>query len=256
MRRYLVGLAAGLVCGAGSGAVWAQSMPAVDWSGFYVSGLAGGTKSQAQAQTTVGVQKYLDATDATQINRAANSDLDEWRPAGGLVGGYGKQFGNVLVGIEASANTLFLNEERTVTEIFVTVPTARYVLKQSVSADWQATLRPRLGWAEDNWLAYVTGGLAATRLKLDTRYTDNAFSGFSHSSKSKLVPGWSLGLGGEYALGGDWSLRGDYLYTRFRQLKASSETTSTNNSGGALFHTAELQAHGVMIGFTYRFKGF
>jgi opacity protein-like surface antigen len=256
MRGYLAGLTAGLVAGMGSGAVWAQAPATVDWSGFYVGGLLGGTNSQARAQTTVGHPQYLDTTDARQINRAGNNDLDQLRPSGGLLGGYGKQFGNVVVGIEASANTLFLNDERSVSEIYQTVPTARFILKQSVSADWMATLRPRLGWAEDNWLGYVTGGLAVTRLKLDTLFTDNAFSGFSQSSDSKIVTGWSLGLGGEYALGADWSLRGEYLYTRFGQMTSSSVTTSTNNSGGSLAHSAELEIHGVMLGLTYRFKGF
>jgi outer membrane immunogenic protein len=244
------------VYSAAIGGALAQSPPAVDWSGFYIGGLVGGTTSQAKVQTTVGTTQYLDETDAAQINRAANSDLDQWRPAGGVVGGYGKQFGNVVVGVEASANTLFLNDEHTVTEIYQTVPTARYILKQSITADWMATVRPRLGWAQDNWLAYITGGLAATRLKLETKFTDNAFSGFSQSSESKLVAGWSLGLGGEYALGGDWSLRGDYLYTRFGPMRSSSVTTSTNNSGGSLLHTAELETHGMMIGLIHRFKGY
>lgn len=119
-----------------------------------------------------------------------------------------------------------------------------------------ATLRPRLGWAEDNWLGYVTGGLAVTQLKLDTLFTDNAFSGFSKSSDSKIVSGWSLGLCGEYALNENWSLRGEYLYTRFGRIMSSAETISTNTSGGTLDHRAMLETHGVMAGLTYRFKGF
>lgn len=256
MRAYVVGLVAGLIGGLSSGAVLAQSPAAIDWSGFYVGGLLGGTTSKAQAQTIVGVSQYLNATDARQMDRAGNNDLVQWRPAGGLLGGYGKQFGNVLVGIEASANTLFLNDERSVSELYQTAPTKRFILKQSVTADWMATLRPRLGWVEDNWLGYVTGGVAVTQLKLDTLFTDNAFSGFSQSSDTQIVTGWSLGFGGEYALDANWSLRGEYLYTRFGQMKSSSETTSTNNSGGSLDHTAELQTHGVMMGLTYRFKGF
>lgn len=255
MRAYMIGLVAGLIVGLNSGAVLAQSPTAVDWSGFYVGGLLGGTSNKAQVQTTVGVTKYLDATDARQMDRAGNNDLVEWRPAGTLLGGYGKQFGHVLIGIEASANTLSLNDERSVSENFQTLPTKRFILKQSVTADWMATLRPRLGWAEDNWLGYVTGGLAVTQLKLDTQFNDNAFSGFSQSSESKIATGWSLGLGGEYALGENWSLRGEYLYTRFGQMKSSSETISTNNSGGSLNHTAALDTHGVMMGLTYRFKG-
>ncbi|CAA6604170.1 Outer-membrane immunogenic protein [Rhodospirillaceae bacterium LM-1] len=256
MRAYVVGLVASLIVGLSSGAVLAQSQTAIDWSGFYVGGLLGGTNTQAHAKTIVGVSKYLDATDAKQMARAGNNNLVQERPAGALLGGYGKQFGNVLVGIEASANTLFLDDEHTTSEVYDTVPTARFVLKQSVKADWMATLRPRLGWAQDNWLGYVTGGAAVTRLRLDTLFSDNAFNGFSQSSDKKYVAGWSLGLGGEYALGNDWSLRGEYLYTRFGQLKSSSETTSTNNSGGSLAHLAEFEAHGVMAGLTYRFKGF
>ena len=256
MRGYLIALGAGLIGGLSSSPVLAQSPPAVDWSGFYVSGLVGAASNKAQAQTTVGVSKYLDATDARQMDRAGNNDLLQWQPAGSLIGGYGKQFGNVLVGIEASANSIYINDEHSVSEVYQTVPTAKFILKQSVSADWMATLRPRLGWAEDNWLGYVTGGLALTQLKLDTLFTDNAFSGFSKSSDSKIVPGWSLGLGGEYALNENWSLRGEYLYTRFGQINSSSETTSTNNSGGSLDHRAMLETHGVMAGLTYRFKGF
>lgn len=257
MRAYVVALCAGLIWGLGSGVALAQSPTAIDWSGFYVGGLLGGTSSKAQVQTIVGVSKYLDATDARQMDRAGNNDLLQWRPAGGLVGGYNKQFGNILIGIEASANTLALNEERTVSEIYLTVtPPARFVLKQSVTADWMATVRPRLGWVEDNWLGYVTGGLSVTQLKLDTLFTDNAFNGFSQSSETKITTGWSLGFGGEYALDENWALRGEYLYTRFGQVKSSSETLSTNNPGGSLDHTAELDTHAVMIGLTYRFKGF
>lgn len=256
MRGYGVALVAGLIGGLSSGMAVAQSLPSVDWSGFYLGGLVGGSSNKAQVQTTVGVEKYMDATDARQMDRAGNNDLPEWRPAGSLVGGYGKQYGNILVGLEASANSIFLNEERTVSEILQTAPTKRFTLKQSVSADWMVTLRPRLGWAEDNWLGYVTGGLAVTQLKVDTLYTDNAWSGFSQSSDTKIVPGWSLGFGGEYALSGNWSLRGEYLYTRFNQVMSSSTTTSTNNSGGSLDHRATLESHGVMAGLTYRFKSF
>lgn len=129
----------------------------------------GGVKNETQVQTTVGREQCLDSTDAQQ-NRAANSDLTQWRPVVGLAGGYNKQVGSVVVEIEASANTLSLNDEHTVSERYQTGPTARYVLRQSVTADWMATLRPRLGWAQDNWLGYVTGGLAATQLTVDTLF--------------------------------------------------------------------------------------
>ena len=72
-----------------------------------------------------------------------------------------------------------------------------------------STLRPKLGWAQDNWLGYVTGGAAATQVKFDVLHTDNDFSGYSKASKERFVMGWSIGFGGEYALDKNWSLRGD-----------------------------------------------
>lgn len=256
MRGHKAALVCSFAGWMSSGAALAQSAPTVDWSGFYIGGLVGATNSQTQAKTTVGYEKYLNATDAAQMARAGDSDLAQWQPSAGLVGGYGKQFGHVLLGLEASANSIYLNDERTVSEIYVSDPTSRFILRQSVRADWMATLRPRLGWAEDNWLGYVTGGLSVTQLKLDTLFVDNAWSGYSKSSDTKIRTGWSLGFGSEYALSGGWALRGEYLYTNFGALKSMAETTSTNNSGGSLAHKAELDTHAVMVGLTYRFKGF
>jgi outer membrane immunogenic protein len=250
MRRNIVCLVAALTAGFGNVAL-AQSAQAVDWSGFYVGGSLGGVNGESRVKTTTGVLQYLDATDSRQIARAGNNDMEQWRPSGGIAGGYGRQFGSLVVGIEASANTLFVDDDHSVKETYNTVPTATYTLKQSVKADWMATLRPRLGWAQDNWLGYVTGGVAVTRLKLDALLTDTAFNGFSKGSKERYVAGWSLGFGGEYALAGNWALKGEYLFTRFAEIKTVSAVTSTNNSGGTLNHTAELDVHAAMFGVTY-----
>jgi len=254
MHRTIVGFIVALMGGAGSAAT-AQPASAIDWSGFYVSGFAGATNGNADAKSVTGRLQYLDTTDASQIARVGNNDIRQWRPSGGLAGGYGMQFGHVLVGIEASANTLFLNEEHVADERIVSVNNgSRMTIRQSVKADWMATLRPKLGWAQDNWLAYVTGGVAATRVKFNAQYVDNAFNGFSRATKENFVAGWSLGFGGEYALGNTWSLRGDYLFTRFGEVKSESNVTSTNNSGGTMNHSADLDTHGLFFGVTYRFR--
>lgn len=243
---------ASLTGGICSGAL-AQTASGVDWSGFYAGGLIGATDSRSDVSMLVGTSKYLDTTDARQIARSGTHRLDQSRASGGLFVGYGKQFGNILVGIEASANSLSLSKEYVTTETYETVPTAQMTRKKTVSADWMAGLRLRLGWADRNWLTYVTAGIATTRLKLNSTFSDNAFSGYSHASTSDLVTGTSLGFGGEYALTRNWSLRGEYLYTKFGSVSTESEVTSTNNSGGTLVHKADLDNHGLFIGATYRF---
>lgn len=254
IRGTVVGLIVALAVGA-SGAAMAQTTPAaIDWSGFYVSGLAGATNGNADMKSIAGRLQYFDATDARQIARVGKNDVDQWRPSGALAGGYGMQFGNILVGIEASANTLFIDDESVRRQEMDANPGSQSTIRQSVKADWMATLRPKLGWAQDNWLGYVTGGVAATQVRFDAQYTDNAFSGFSRATKQHFVAGWSLGFSGEYALDKNWALRGDYLFTRFGEVKSVSDVTSTNNPGGTMLHSADLDTHGLFIGVTYRFN--
>lgn len=255
MKRLLGGAVVALAGGISGGAM-AQTASSVDWSGFYAGVLLGATNGNSELSSVTGRLQYMDNTDAQQIARVGNNKLNQWGAAGGLVGGYGRQFGNVLLGVEGSVNSLSVNKESVRRQEMEANPGSQSVIRQSVSADWMAGLRLRLGWAERNWLGYLTGGIAATQLKLDASYTDNAFSGYSRGSKSASVMGWSLGFGGEYALGRNWSLRGEYLYTKFGEISTVSDVTSTNNSGGTMIHKANLDIHSFLMGLTYRFNAF
>lgn len=257
LRRWL-GITVVAVGWAGLGVAQAQSPVATNWSGFYIGGSVGGADSISQTKTTVASSgDYFTTPDPAQIAAAGDSDLSQWRPSAGLHGGYGQQFGNLLVGIEASANSLFFNDERSVTVGYLSSPGNQFTLKQSVTADWMVTLRPRLGWAQNNWLAYVTGGLAVTRLQMDNTFTDTSFSAFSNSTTTETRLGWTLGGGAEYALSQNWSLRGEYLYADFGRMDSSSRVSETFGGAPAfLNHSADLQTHAVLIGLTYRFTGF
>jgi len=241
-----------LACGMGNSA-WAQTATGVDWSGMYAGGLLGLTDGKSDVSSVAGRLQYFDATDAAQIARVGKNKLNQSNVTGGAVLGYGKQFGNVLVGIEASATSLSLDKEHVSRQEMDANPGSQSVIRQSVSADWMAGLRLRLGWAERNWLTYVSAGIAATRLKFNASYTDNAFTGLSRSSSSTSVMGTSLGFGAEYALDQKWSFRGEYLYTKFDRVSATSDVTSTNNSGGTMIHKADLDTHSLFMGFNYKF---
>jgi len=241
-----------LASGMSSGSM-AQTASGVDWSGVYAGGLLGVTDSKSDASMVTGRLQYFDATDARQIARVGKNKLDQLGISGGLVLGYGKQYGNVLVGIEASATSLSFDKEHVAKQEMDANPGFQSTVRQSVSADWIAGLRLRLGWAERNWLAYVSAGIAATRVKLNSTYTDNAFTGFSRGSTSTSVKGASIGFGGEYALDQKWSFRGEYLYTKFDRISTESDVTSTNNPGGNLIHKADLDNHSLFMGAIYHF---
>lgn len=120
-------------------------------------------------------------------------------------------------------------------------------------------MRPRLGWAQDNWLAFVSGGLAVTRVTLETTFSDNFTGNASgHDTDTETRLGWTLGLGGEVVLDGNWSLRADYLYADFGRVDTSALVTNPGSPGNSsvLESSADLQTHTVLIGLTYRFDGF
>ena len=140
MRGISVSLIVVLAVGASGGAMAQSGATAVDWSGFYVSGLAGATGGAADVKTITGRLQYFNVTDAQQIARIGKNDIDQWRPSGALASGYGMQFGHVLVGLEASAHTLFLDEDHVSDERIVSSNNGtRMTLRQSVKADWMGS---------------------------------------------------------------------------------------------------------------------
>jgi outer membrane immunogenic protein len=65
--------------------------------------------------------------------------------------------------------------------------------------------------ANNNWLLYVTGGLAVANEKFAQTLTLLApFVETEAFSKTQL--GWTVGGGIEYALNRNWSIKGEYLY--------------------------------------------
>jgi outer membrane immunogenic protein len=263
MRGYW-GVVAGLVGGLtwlGGGAALAQQ---ADWSGFELGGSIGATGgySHVQSQATNKASgNYFSGTDFAQFQRATDDDILQWRPSGGLDFGYTQQYGHILLGVAASANTLFLDQSSQTSEPFQSSPTIRFSVDQRVKADWQATLGPKLGWAQDKWQVFATGGLAVTRATLDATYRDNAnFSGFNgtgHSSNTETMLGWALGVGGGYALDSNWALTLKYLYADYGSLSTSYTITNPGQAGNTtpVTSTGDLKTNTVLLGVTYRFKG-
>ena len=168
--------------------------------------------------------------------------------------GHAHQFGNVVLGIEANAGTLFYDKSHSAYFENLTIPGSFTTMKQSVRADWVANLLARAGWGEDRWLAFVTGGLAMTRLEMDYSLADGTgWDARSRSSEHEIRLGLTLGLGGEYALDENWSIRGQYLYTNFGNMQTVSPVTSLHPNQSDLEHEAKLELHTVLIGVSYRF---
>lgn len=148
-------------------------VPAFSWTDFYLGANAG----------------YGWGTGQTGI-----SDLDpEGWLAGGQVG-FNYQFGNnVVLGVEADIQGSDINDG-----------TIDGAFDPRSKMDYFGTVRARLGYAFDNVLPYVTGGLAWGHNEIENRF-DGITSDNTHV-------GWTVGGGLEYALTNNWTVKAEYLY--------------------------------------------
>jgi len=199
--------------------------PVYNWTGIYV-GLNGGYGW--------GHQDPLNLI----TNRFDGNSLDF---SGGVFGGTAGaqiQAGHVVIGFEADLDWAGMKGSGTF------VPAVGGVLvggaiNATTNIDWEATARARIGYAQQNWLFYATGGLALLGAK--SSFTPVAgiscgmFGIVNCSGTSKQV-GAVLGTGVEYGITQNVSAKLEYLYIIGASLDIS--------------HHSEVR-----LGLNYRFGG-
>ena len=238
-----------------------------NWSGFYVGGNAGASWAKSDVTSNLipgavfaGSGALLGAVPANigVVNSAGTGSLSgSGRFIGGGQIGFNWQFApSWLVGVEADFNSF--NEKLSLTATGVTT-IGPATVTNSLSTNWLATVRGRLGVTFDRLLLYVTGGVAFTDLKYSQIYSDGAAPpGAGSSSKKSTKAGWAVGGGGEWALADRWTVKAEYLYVQFdgqsttTLLCAGGCGTFSQNLTGA---TGNLRAHIARIGLNYRFGG-
>nr|WP_320167297.1 outer membrane beta-barrel protein [uncultured Methylophaga sp.] len=230
-----------------------------DWSGGYIGGSLGALhgKSSYDASTKDSFPgSYFTNPDAAQIGDEANKSSSQSRLSAGIFGGYGQQYDKLYIGVEAGINSLSVDDSSTSGDAYTSLPSARFTNKISIKADWQATLRARLGWTNKRWLTYVSGGIAASKIRVAGAYSDDsANSAYGYNSEQETKLGWTLGVGSEYALSDNWTIRGEYLYTDYGDVDTKSTVRNSGfpNLSNELKSAVELKTHIVSVGISYRF---
>jgi len=232
--------------------------PAVyNWTGFYVGLNAGGAWGQSDVVTQVnGVGTFFNVLNPPAINANGNSTVDPSGFTGGIQAGYNWQAGGWVFGIEADFNYFGLKDSRSVTAQYTfSAPVANYTINQQVETDWLFTLRPRLGWAFNNWLLYATGGLAVTEIKYTNTFVDGYYPSLQNGSVSKTQVGWTAGVGVEYAYMNSWSAKLEYLYTDFGNVSSNVPIVASTSTAitAPMSNSANLKANIVRVGLNKKF---
>ena len=128
--------------------------------------------------------------------------------SGGLAGihaGYNYQIDQWLFGVEADASWLGGSGQSVAdnaTDVF-----------GKAEANWEASLRARLGIVNNNWLIYATGGVGWANYDFDYAFPTPTFA--IGDQFSETVHGYTVGGGVEYAFNNDWTMRLEYRYSDY-----------------------------------------
>jgi len=226
--------------------------PAVyNWTGFYAGVNLGGGWAQGTNTGTLTA-----ATGGGPFVATSSSSANLSGVIGGGQIGYNWQTGHLVFGLEADIDGSSESGSAS-----ASCGIAGCTTMGTPKVDAFGTLRGRLGYAQDNWLFYVTGGFAWQHIT--NTITDTAAGGTATLfSASTTQGGYVVGVGAETAFAPRWTAGIEYLYmdtgsfTLFNGpvpaavlgvLNAPAGTTATINDA------AHLQNNIVRARLNYRF---
>jgi len=240
-----------------------RAAPSVfSWAGFYIGVNAGGAWSHDALSTTTVFSPtgYFAASSVPAINAVGQQRIHASGFTGGGQAGYNWQSGSIVLGVEADINYLGTRGSTSGSALYPCCAPTGFTVAASMQSGWLFTARPRIGWASNNWLFYVTGGVAVGEVKGSFTFTDTFATALESASISKTRSGWTLGGGVEVAVAGPWSFKVEYLHVDL----GSASTTSTNLTAftpaiafptNVYTHSADLKSDIVRAGLNYRFGG-
>lgn len=136
-------------------------------------------------------------------------DLTAHGFTGGGHGGFNAQWQRLVVGIEGDYSLFKLTHSESSTCAFCGPVPVTSTFDLSAKDLW--SVRGRLGFAADNWLLYVTGGYAGSKVEGVSTISSALFS--STFSQSATTRGPIAGVGIEWAFWQDFVARLEGLYT-------------------------------------------
>jgi outer membrane immunogenic protein len=276
MHRLMTSLAAaaGLTLGLGEVAL-AADMPtrapvykaapmvaAYNWTGWYIGANAGGGWGKSDPSltilpTTVPAQTFFNPANIPGVQNTFNGLglKPDGFTAGGQIGYNWQLAPSWVFGLEADFGYFHLTDSNAATAFYLANPANTFTQTSSVSTDWLFTARPRLGWAANNWLFFVTGGVAVTNVKTAYTFTDTFFNGFVNAGSSSTKAGWTVGGGVEWApWSNNWTMKVEYLYADFGTVSDAAVMTGTVGLAPPTFnYSTSLKANIVRAGLNFRF---
>jgi outer membrane immunogenic protein len=225
------------------------------WSGCYVGANAGGAASGSNFTTAIGSGTHLAPADIALVEEGGIGSANSPNFLGGGQVGCNWQSDTIVYGLEGDfdhfrSTPQILNGTATLAD-----GATSFTVSQTLTTNYLATLRPRLGVAADKNLFYITGGAAFTKASYTQTYVDAAVPvGTGVASGAKSLVGWTAGAGWEYAWSDHWILRFEYLFTSFPgSVAATGLITDAAGGSNPLQGSANLVIQTARAGVNFKF---
>jgi outer membrane immunogenic protein len=248
--------------------------PTCTWQGFYVGVNAGGSIGQDRARDTD--QLIPPTANNAGVTNPLTDVLHTQSPVGALAGGqigFNWQVGKFVIGAEGdfdwSGQRDSFNNQNFIASTVVVAP-AQVSIAAEQKIDWLATLRARLGWTENCFLWYVTGGAAWGKVDANYAFQAVALNGAAvfgtapfAANTSTTKSGWTVGGGVETQLAwlgvsNRWSAKMEYLYVDLGSI-SNTFNVPVAPAGTPAVHsytsTSNIRDHVIRVGLNYRFDG-
>ena len=160
--------------------------PIASWTGFYIGGNVGGAWSDVEWSNI--------SLTGERFNNNASGFI-----GGGQIG-YNQQFGNIVLGVEATVSGADLSQNFH----SILVPTQSF----STDVNTIATVTGRFGVAADQWLFYGKAGWAGAEIEFSGRNT----APLDRFSFDNWRNGWTAGIGLEYKIARNVSFGVEYSF--------------------------------------------
>ncbi len=228
--------------------------PKYQWSGCYAGLTLGAGASGTNFHATVDPGTHLLGDDPTLVGGSGDGGANADGLLAGGQAGCNLQSGDLVVGLEGDfdyfrSRPQFPNYTNTLSD-----GVTPFTISQSLTTNWLATIRPRIGIAAERNLAYITGGVAFTRASYTESYVDGAAPpGAGIATASKSLTGWVAGAGWENAFADHWTARAEYLYASFPTTSALGAITDAGGGANALHGSTDLVIQIIRVGLNFKF---
>jgi outer membrane immunogenic protein len=232
----------------------APATPTYNWSGCYGGINTGAGGAGSDFTTTLGNGTHLLPADAGLVSNSGTGSANATGFLGGGQAGCNWKSALIVYGLEGDfdyfhSRPSFANNTNTLSD-----GVTPFAVTQSLTTDFFATVRPRIGVAADRNLAYITGGAAFTQVSYAQGYVDGvAPPGAGNATASKALVGWTVGAGWEHAWTNNWTFKLEYLFASFPTTNAFGAVADGTGGTNPLHGSADLTIQTVRAGVNFKF---